>query len=210
MRRDGTGACALTLLAIGVACSSSTRVQIPPRMDLRSYGTVGMIRFSSEETEDLSRQASQEFLSNIQSAQPGVAVLELGDAKGVLASLGAGTLDVATIRRIGDAYGVDVIIFGVLETKEVRPRVSIGSILESVSARAEIEGSLDAKMFDTRNGATIWTKSARCQKTVASLSVSEGGVSAAGADHPDTAREKLVRVLVAQTTEDFWPSYVRQ
>ena len=204
------GAYALAVFAISVACSSSKTIQVPARMDLRGYGTVGMLEFSSARSGELGRQASREFLSAIQSAQPGVPVLELGDAQGAVTPVGGGSLDLATIRRLGEEYGVDVIIFGVFETKEVRPKVSIGSALESLSARAEIEGLLNTKMFDTRNGATIWTKTARCKEEVASVSLANGELSTAGANYPDTAREKLVRVLVAETTEDFRPSYVRQ
>jgi hypothetical protein len=210
MHNARNGASVLAVLAISFACSSSKTIEVPARMDLRGYGTIGLVGFSSEKAEELSQQASREFLSAIHSAQPGVAVLELGDARSVLPSLDRGSLDIKTIRKIGEEYGVDVIIFGVLETKEVRPKISIGSTLESVSARAEVEGLLNAKMFDTRNGATIWTKTARCKETVANLSVSGGELSAAGAHYPDAAREKLVRVLVAETTEDFRPSYVRQ
>lgn len=210
MRSTRNFSCALAVLAVLVACSPSKHVQVPARVDLRAYGTVGMINFSSDATDDLGRRASREFLSAIQAAQPGVAVLELGDADALLTGLDSRSLDISTIRRIGDEYGVDVIIFGALDAKEVRPKISIGSVLSSVNARAEIEGSLNAKMFETRNGATVWTRNAAHKETVASLSVSEGGVSSVGADYPDTAQEKLVHVLVAEATEDFWPRWIRQ
>jgi hypothetical protein len=199
----------LTMVCL-IGCSSSKTVQVPPRMDLMRYGTIGMISFSSQDESGLNDQASRQFLAALQSAQPGLPVLELGDQNSLLAFLEARSLDPKTIRAIGEAYGVDVVIFGAFETKEVKPKFSMGSLMESVSASAEIEASLNAQIYDARSGATLWTKLTRGKETVAGLSLSKSGISGVGASDPDDVQEKLVRILVAEATEDFRPSYMRQ
>ncbi len=199
------------VLGLMTACSSSRMVQIPPRMDLRSYGTVGMIEFSSNADEDLRQGASREFLTALQDAQPGVPVLELGSEQHVLRSLPAGALDPSAIRGIGEKYQVDVFLYGVLETKEVKPRVSIGSTMESLTAAAEVEGSLSAKLFDTQSGATLWSTLAQGKETLGSVSVSsEEGLPEIGVNHPESALDRLVHALVSRATRDFRPSWVRE
>jgi hypothetical protein len=202
---------AASVAALGyfAACSSSTLVQVPPRMDLTKYGAIGMIEFGSGEKE-LGQQASQEFLTALQAAQPGVPVLELGDEARVLQSIGADALDPETMRSIGEKYKVDAVIFGVLDAKAVKPKLTMSSTIESLSASAEIEGNLNAKMFEARTGATVWSSVARDRATVAALTVSGEGLSGLGADHPDDAHERLVTGLVSLATSDFRPTYVRR
>jgi hypothetical protein len=202
-----------TLVLLGsvlglAACSSSRMAQVEPRMNLRDYGTVGLVKFASNTDDQVAARTSQEFLTAIQAAQPGVPVLELGDNRYVGAAR-TGTQDPATVRALGAKHEVDVILFGVLEAKEVRPKVSIGGDLESLKASAEIEGLLNAKLYDVRTGATIWSTSARDRQTVAGLSVSGGGLSGAGVSHPDESRDRMVHNLVDRATTDFRPTWIR-
>ena len=197
---------ALTL----AACSSGRLVQVPPRVDLAAMGTIGMVEFRSPEgSAELSRQANRQFLTEIQSAQPGVPVLELGDEARVLGGVSARTLDPETVRAIGEKHRVDTLLFGVLSAKEVKPKVSIGGGLESLKAKAEIEGTLTAKMYDTRTGATLWTCATADKRTIAALSVSGGGLSGGGTADTDGARSDLFQALVFQATGDFRPSWMR-
>lgn len=192
----------LGAVALG-ACSSSTLVQVPPRMDLRGLGTVGMVTFTSPGDSEIGRQATSEFLAALQAAQPGVPVLEIPAPAG-------GALDPAAIRALGKEHGVGALIVGVLEAKSVKPRVSVGGGLESLNARAEIEGELNAKIYQAGSGATMWSSLARGRETIASVSVSEGGLAGLGANSRDDANGRLVRGLVNRATEDFRPTWVRQ
>lgn len=193
---------ALAALALG-GCSSSSMVQVAPRMDLRSYGTIGMLQFSSAGDEEIGRQATREFLTALQSAQPGIPVLEIQAPAGT-------AMDPETIRALGQEHHVDALIVGVLEAKPVKPKVAVGGGLESLTAKAEIEGQLNAKLYDSDSGATIWSTLSHGRETVASLSVSGGGLSGIGADSRDDASSRLVRGLVDRATEDFRPTWVRQ
>src|SRR5688572_6601987 len=82
-------------LAAGLAAGCSHEpprpppVLAPPLVELAPLGAIGMIDFAVTGPEALAPVASQEFLASVQSAQPGVAVLELGPRERVLAAVGA-------------------------------------------------------------------------------------------------------------------------
>jgi hypothetical protein len=153
--------------------------------------------------------ASREFLAAIHAAQPGTPVLELGSELRVLGAVRADAMDPRTIRSIGEKYGVDAVVVGVLGTQEVKPKVAVDPSVKWVSAAAELEGALDARILETRSGATIWTAAARGREQVARVDVSGSGLSGLGANHPDEAKARLVRGLVDQATVDFWPHWER-
>jgi len=201
----------LVALAAALAlagCSSSRMVQVPPRVDLGSLGTVGMIQISSPKAGEMGDQVNQQFLTAILAAQPGVPVLELGDEQQVLGEVQSQALGPDAMRAIGATKQVGAILHGVLETKEVRPKVSLGTGLESLNAKAEIEATLVAKLYDTQSGATLWSRTVSDRKTLASLSVSGTGVGA-GANDPDEAKTALVNALVTEATRDFRPTWTR-
>lgn len=189
---------------------SSTKVLIPPRVDLARYGTIGMIEFTSTDDPHLAGQASREFLSAIQEAQPGTPVLELGKQAGILQSISSDELDPPTIRAIGEKYKVDAIVVGMLGAQEVKPKVAVGGSLDAISASAEMEGLLDARIFDTRSGATIWTRAARAKEQVARVDLSIEGIAGMGANSPGESKNRLVQSLVERATVDFWPHWEKQ
>ena len=63
----------------------------------------------------------------MQRGQPGTPVVELGDQKRVLATLSRDALDVEAIRAIGEKYGVDALVVGVVQAEKVQPNVSFDS-----------------------------------------------------------------------------------
>ena len=69
-RSAATSALVVALLVCG--CSSH-RVLVPPRLDLRPYGSLGLITFSAENAKgSLPQYATDRFSEEILSAQPGV------------------------------------------------------------------------------------------------------------------------------------------
>lgn len=190
------------------ACAS--KVLVPPRVDLARYGTIGMIEFSSDDGEGLGPLASQEFVAAIQSAQPGVPILELGEKGRVLRSVQRDALDPEAISAIGEKYRVDAVVAGDFDAEGVRPKFSMGSMMKSMSASAYIEGVLIARIFEARSGATIWMNTARGRETVAHVDISKSSLPHFGAQDPGDAQGRLVRGLVARLTTDFWPHYEKQ
>ena len=201
--------CMLAIAALAGSACASKKVLVPPRVDLTRYGTLGMIEFSSQGSDELAKQASSRFMAVIQGAQPGVPILELGDAKAVLASLERDDLDHETIKAIGKKYGVDAVFIGEFSSQVAKPTLSVTS-LRSLHAGADVEGVLSARILQTRSGATIWTNAARGKQSLASLNLAKGSLPDLSGQDLDTAESKLVRSLVTLLTGDFKSRWVKQ
>lgn len=180
------------------------RVLVPPRMDLHGYQTVGLITFSSVARPDLAKLATQKLEQAIQAAQPGTPILELGDEQQVLRTVGHAQLDFDAIKAIGSHYRVDAVLVGRLEIGGVKPDVHFSPTWESLHAGASVDASLVASIFETRAGASIWTRSAHRDAQVARLAANAGGLMGIGASDPNDAYDRLVSGLVADVSPDFW------
>jgi hypothetical protein len=84
--RSFTGPILLGLFLVS-GCSHTVLVTVPPRMELKGYGTLGVIEFSSNSGLGSAR-ATQQLQEQIQSAQPGTRFIELGSRETVLAAVG--------------------------------------------------------------------------------------------------------------------------
>jgi hypothetical protein len=206
------------MLAAGLAmvfgCSQNEKVVaqpqqilIPPRIDLKAYNHIGVIEFSSNAEDNLKPYVTQNFIQSVQSAQPGVRVLELGGEKELLKSVNCNRIDFETIRSIGKKYNVDVVIFGHLQVSEIKPRIKISSMMNSVRAEGHIEASLNTKMWETESGATLWTHSSTGKESVANFRMLKKGLIKFGASDPKEKYGKLVPELVYYNTTDFRPHY---
>lgn len=202
-------ACLLLALGLALGCAAKPPpVLVPPRIDLARFGRVGIVSFSGAEPA-LGRLATQEFVAMLHSAQPGVPILELGEAHQVLAEVGHTELDFEAARAIGERYGVDAVFGGALEVGEPKPSVHVGRSLTSLSARADVSGELAARLLETGSGATVWSRSSSATAGVASLGVREGALPSFGAADPAQVHSGLVRRLVAEIGPDFHPRWER-
>ena len=182
------------------------KILVPPRVDLRPYGTLGMIELSSNTQGTLAPYTSQKILHSLQDAQPGTLVVELGTLQNALGSVGRSELDIEAIKAIGSKYGVGGIITGNLEVEKVKPSINIASTLKNMNVSAYVEAMLSAKLVDTKSGATVWTNSAQRRENVASVSLM-GGDPVFNAKDPDKAYGQLVPHLVGYICNDFWSHY---
>ncbi|TFH24603.1 MAG: hypothetical protein E4H03_03195 [Myxococcales bacterium] len=210
IRKSFAGAVLVGALVSMTACSTHTRVRMPPRLDLRSLGSIGMLEFSPSSGGQLNVEASRELVAVVHSAQPGVPTLELGAEQQILASLGHHTMDAEAVRAIGKKHHVDVLLVGTLDARRIKPSIRLGRDTESVSASAEIEGALTMRRYDTRSGATLWSAASRGSERLASIHVAGGGLAGIGAYDPQGAESRMVRGLVYRATDDFRPYWVRQ
>lgn len=184
---------------------------VPPRVDLYDYRAIALIEFTSDADGNLGEFSSQKFIEALQSCQPGVGVLELGEKAEVLRVIGRDELDHKAIRAIGEEYNVDAVVVGEVEVTDVKPSVDFQSMLSlSGGVRADVEAAMTVRLFDSLNGATIWTNSARCKENVAHIGISSNGSAHFGASDPEEAYGKLVNGLVYSLTDDFRVHYVRQ
>jgi hypothetical protein len=200
----------LLSLATLLGCSSTVLVPVPPRMDLKSYGTLGIVEFASNSDRAVNTHATRQFQEQIQTAQPGTRFIELGTREAVLAAVGARQLDVDALRRLGEKYGVAAIFVGDIAYSEPKADIKVTDLTKlEGGVRAEIRGDISSRLVETRTGASVWSNSAWVRKPLGRLSVSaERGVS--GGMSKSNPREEMVPALVYHLTQDFRPSSVRQ
>jgi hypothetical protein len=208
--RTYAGFSLLLSLAMLWGCSSTVLVSVPPRMDLKSYGTLGIVEFGSNSDGGINVHATRQFQQQIQAAQPGTRFIELGNREALLAAVGGRQLDVDALRRIGEKYGVAAIFLGDIVYSEPRTDVKVTDLTKLEGGmRTEIKGDISSRLVETRTGANVWSNSAWARRQIGRLSVSaEQGVSAGVSK--SNPREEMVPALVYQLTHDFRPSSVRQ
>lgn len=200
----------LLSLAMLWGCSRTVLVPVPPRMDLKSYGTLGIVEFASNADRAVNSHATRKFQEQIQAAQPGTRFIELGDREALLAAVGGRQLDADALRKIGEKHGVAAIFLGDIAYSEPRTDIKLSDVtrLEG-GARTEIRGDISSRLVEARTGASVWSSSAWARRQVGRVSVSaERGVRAeASTSNP---RQEMIPALVHQLTHDFRPSSVRQ
>jgi len=197
---------AITLAILG-GCSHTEKVQIPPRVELKAYHNIGVIEFSTNAEDTLKPYITQNFIQNVQSAQPGTRILELGDQEQLLRSLGHSRLNPETIQSIGRKYNVDAVILGHLQVSEIKPKVNVFAAPKALNANAYIEAALRTRILETDSGATLWTRATTGKTQVARLNLMEGGPISFGISDPKEKYGKLVPNLVYVNTHDFRSTY---
>ncbi len=190
-----------------IGCSHTEKVLVPPRVELKAYRTIGVIEFSTNAEDTLKPYVTQNFIENIQSAQPGTRILELGDGDQLLRSLGYSKLDLETIQSIGRKYHVDALILGHFEVSEMKPKINVYTAARTLNARAYIEAALRTRILETDSGATFWTRATSGKVQVARINVTEGGAFGFGVSDPSEKYGKLVPHLVYANTSDFRTQY---
>jgi hypothetical protein len=194
-------------LSIFLGCSHTEKVWVPPRVELNSYRTIGVIEFSTNAEQTLKPYVTQNFIENIQSAQPGTRILELGDEDQLLRSMGHNKLNLESIQSIGRKYGVDALILGHLEVSEIKPNINLYAVAKTLNAKAYIEAALRTRILETDSGATFWTRASSAKTHVAKIYVTDGGALSFGVSDPREKYGKLVPHLVYDNTSDFRSRY---
>lgn len=200
----------LLALVVQWGCSRTVLVPVPPRMDLKSYGTLGIIEFASNSDPAISNYATQQFQEHVQGAYPGTPILELGNRETVLAAVGATQFDADAITKIGKKYGVTAVFLGDLVYSEPKTDIRVTDIkrLEG-GVRTEIRGDMSTKLMETQSGASVWSSSTWEKRQIGSVSLStRRGVSATVGD--SNPRKDMVPALILHLTQDFRPKLVRQ
>jgi hypothetical protein len=197
---------ALTLLA---GCSSKVWVMIPPDVDLTGYERIGLIEFSSTDP-GLRALATRQFQQEVQSAQPGLRVVELGDGRQLLQSVGRSTLDAEAVELIAARHDLDALFIGDLELSKVTPRIDLSVSLIELRGRADIHAMMSARLVERDGGATVWTCSSRDTITIAHADVASSGIGSIGAADPEGRYGPLVEGLASRIAADFRAEYIRR
>src|SRR5437773_1611043 len=150
----------LLSLAMLWGCSNTVLVSVTPRMDLKGYGTLGIVEFASNSDRAINARATQQFQEQVQTAQPGTRFIELGNRDALLASVGARQLDVDAARRIGQKYGVAALFVGDIAYSEPRTDVKLTDLTKMEGGvRSEIRGDISSRLLETSTGASVWSSS---------------------------------------------------
>src|SRR5262249_3984739 len=199
------------LLAVFLAsgCSSTVLVTVPPRMDLKGYGTLGVVDFSSNASGPAGARASQQLQEQIQAAQPGTRFIELGSREAVLAAVGRNQLDADAAKRIGKRYGVDAVFLGEIAYSDAKTDIRINDLTKlDAGLRTEVLGDISVRLVETASGASVWSNSGWVRRQVGRVNVSEQGIS--GSMTKSEPREEIGPALVYQITHDFRPTTERR
>jgi hypothetical protein len=197
------------VVLLSAACAKRTTVQVPPRVDLYAFDLIGVVQFTTESKGSLASLATQRFVEALQESQPGVRVLELGTVQDIQQKVGRSDLGFETMRAIGEHYNVGAVVVGVLDVQDVKPRIDLQTMITSGSMSADVKASLTTRIMESATGATVWTRSTRTTSTVAQVGVNGGAVRFDAKD-PERAYGDMIDALVADLTQDFRVSYVRQ
>lgn len=200
----------LVSLAMLSGCSSTVLVPVPPRVDLKSYGTLGIVEFASNSSRNVNARATRAFQEQLQAAQPGTRFIELGSREALLAEVGARALDADALRKIGKKYGVAAVFVGDIAYSEPKLEFKVADVAKMDGAvRAEMRGDISSRLLETGSGASVWSNSAWARRQIGAVSGSaERGVSI-GVKDADP-REEMLPALVHHLTHDFRPGTVRQ
>jgi hypothetical protein len=196
--------------AMVFGCAHKVIVEIPPRIDLQPYQTIGIVEFSSNSTEQLNQYTTQRFMAMIQSAQPQVRFLELGSQEQLLKKIGHDRMDPEAIKAIGRKYGVKTIFAGTYEISEMKPRVSLGEDLSSINASAVVNIILTSKHWETETGATLWTNSRWGEWPLANVKKGSGNAISFSVSTPEDKYGQFIGKLAYAVTEDFRPHYEKR
>jgi hypothetical protein len=179
---------------VALSGCASKYSQVPPRLDLQSYGRVALITFSHNENRELSTLATQRFAEALLRSQTGFELLELQPADSALKDLAASD--------------VPAVFVGQLKVSGITPRGRLGSPAD-LSLKASVSAELTVRLVSTKTGGTVWRSSAAASSTVGRLAMS-GRLPSVAMRNPDEAYGEVVDELVSGVTHDLRPTWVKQ
>jgi len=199
-------------LVVGLSaagCAHTVIVEIPPKIDLQPYQTIGIVEFTSNSSEKLNQIATQKFMGFIQNAQPHLRFLELGPEDQLVNKLGRNSMDIEAIKAIEKKYGVSSIFTGSFQISDIAPEVTIGTNLSSLRASAVVNVSMVSKHWDTLSGATIWSKSRQGHWKVADIHSNSKDISFS-MNNPEDHYGRYLEELAFGVTDNFRPHYEKR
>jgi hypothetical protein len=220
----------ISILMLLLACGP--KVMIPPKVELRTYGNVGIIGFGCDAEGNLSECLTQRLLEAITESQKGVHIVELGSEEQVLLAVQSDRIDSAAVQKIGQKYGVDVLITGYVDVVELTPIVErysqsltldfedrykpdVGKEgvgrreVEGERVKAVVKASVITKLWETQPATAVWSSSAEGEEMVKGVRVLKGGQAIFDADDPRFDYRDLVRPIVKEISSDFKVRYKR-
>lgn len=197
--RNAALAVAVALLLVGCA-----RVYVPPAIDLGPHEVIGLIEFKSNAKGDLAKFVTEKFIDVVVEDQDEIRIVELGTEAEVLEAVGESRLGPDAYKAIADKYDANTVFTGTLDVSEVNPSCAFGPGYASFEGK--VNARLSAKLVETSNGGTVWSNSARDERTVAGVEKFGSGFSFQAED-PEEAYGKMARSLCRRITYEFRHTY---
>lgn len=192
----------LSTFGCGSKRVAPARVLVPPRLDLKPYGNVGLVLFTVENAKgELDAFATRRFSQDILAAQPGIEVLEVGSADSVRRRLGEAHFGAASAKAMGQAHGVPAVFVGHLRISKVTPSGGmLGLSLPRIEAT--VSADLTVALYATSSGGTLWRSSGVSSQKIGGLGI-VGGEPYFSARDPNKAYAQMVTDLVDYVTRDL-------
>lgn len=193
--RRMSAAAAIALCAtLALSACAAHYMQVAPRMDLGPYGHVALVTFRGANADSgVAGLATRRFAESVLNGQGSIEVLELDAAD-------------TTLKALADR-GVPAVFLGTLTLTDPRPSGHLS--MSSVSVRETVSAELSVKLVSTSTGGTMWRSSARTDGTLGRASLAGLRPSVSIRDK-DEAYGEVVDRLVANVTQDFRPTWVKQ
>jgi hypothetical protein len=169
---------------------------------LKQFNTIGVIQFDSSSDEDLAKKATQRFIEDVQAAQPGTLIVELGPEGGLLQAFGFTQPDRESVQAITENKSVDAVFSGTLTVSDPETKVTI----QDLSLRSKVRGELAARLWQGASGALAWSDSAHGEWTLTKVSIT----NPFRVNDPEAKYNQMVDNLAWATTRDFRPTWERQ
>ena len=189
--------------AVALLLAGCAHVYVPPAIDLKPQEVIGIIEFRSDAKGDLSEFVTQKFIQSISEDQD-IKIVELGDEKAALEAVGLTHLGPDAFKALGEKYELNTIFTGNLDVTEATPSCAFGPGYASFEAK--VNARLAARLVETATGATVWSNSARDERTVAGVE-KFGHNFMFNAEDPEKAYGDLARTLCRRITRDFRHTY---
>ena len=208
-------ALALIPMLAALACASHVSVpppppvMVPPQIDLKAQGVIGVIEFDSAGKGNLGPLATRKFTEMARRDQGLVRIVPLGTESDVLRSIGRDTLDPAALAKLGEERHVQTILLGSVKLANMKPNVRVATDLRAAGMTAQMRATLDVQMVEVATGATLWNASTSSNADVGDVSVVGGQGLTFGHDDPERAYGALVDNLVEQATRPFRATWQR-
>jgi hypothetical protein len=208
-RCSGRSALLLALLALGCGGARRPVVQVPPRLDVTTYGRLGLVTFTVENAKgSLHQYATEQFAEALLAAQPGIEVLELGPADTLLKRVGERALGIAAAQELGKQRDIGAVFAGHLKVTNPQAGGGIASLV-TPHLEATIRVDLSVRLLSTRSGATLWRSSAWATQRVGHIALVGGQLDFTAKD-PKEAYGRLVSTLINLVTQDVRPTWQQQ
>jgi hypothetical protein len=186
-----------------------TRVLIPPVLDLRTYGRVGLVLFTIEKAKgDLDQVATLRFSEDLLAAQPGIEVLELGSGESDRRRLGEREMGALTAQALGKARRTPVVFIGRLKISNVTPTGGLAG-LSLPHLEATVSAELTVALYSAETGGTLWRGSGVSSRKIGGLAIM-GGEPYFSAKNPNKAYAGMIYDLVDYVTRDMRPTWQTQ